>query len=304
MTMTVVKPIQFAPSMMVSTTALEPTPAWVSGTSYAKGATVTHADPVTGNVRRWESLINSNTVEPSSANATSWLDIGPCNKCAMFDSMISTQTVAVSPLVVVIEPGDVISSIAFLNLIGESIRVEMITDDGVIYDETQNLQGAIIADWWDYYFAKDEQIFQAIFNNLPLYYQSQIRITLTGPTGSNVAIGHAPFGTSQEIGSLEMGATSGIIDYSRKETDEFGVTDFVRRDFADEFTGQVFVDNTQLNRIKRLLRELRATPCLWIGTEDSKYAETLVVYGWYREHRIAIAYPEHSLIDLEIEGLT
>jgi hypothetical protein len=197
-----------------------------------------------------------------------------------------------------------VSSIAFLNLIGDNIRVEVITSDGAVYDETKSLQGGIIADWWDYYFTQDEQISQAIFNDLPLYYAPQIRITLTGVVGGDVAIGHAPFGTSQEIGSLEMGATSGIIDYSRKETDEFGETEFVRRDFADEFSGQLFVENSQLNRIKRLLRDLRATPCLWIGTEDSKYTETLVAYGWYREHRIAIAYPEHSLIDLEIEGLT
>ena len=304
MTMTVVKPIRFVPSMLVSTTAIELTPAWVSGTSYAKGATVVHAEPVSGDVRKWESLINSNTVEPSIANATSWLDIGPCNKCAMFDSLISTQTKASSPLIVVLEPGDVVSSIAFLNLIGDSIRLEVITDDGVVYDNTKSLQGGIIADWWDYYFTQDEQISQAVFNDLPLYYAPQIRITLTGVSGGDVAIGHAPFGTSQEIGSLEMGATSGIIDYSRKETDEFGQTEFVRRDFADEFSGQVFVENSQINRIKRLLRDLRATPCLWIGVEDLKYTETLVVYGWYREHRIAIQYPEHSLIDLEIEGLT
>lgn len=304
MTMSVVKPITFTPSMLVSTTALEPAPAWVSGTSYAKDAIVTHLDPVTGNVRRWQSLANSNTVEPSSTAIASWLDIGPCNKCAMFDSLISTQTHAASPLVVEFEPGDVISSLALINLVGESVRVEMLQGSTVVYDSTMSLQGAIIADWWNYYFLQDEQVNQALFNDLPLYYAPRIRITLTGVGGADVAIGHAVFGTRQEIGSLEMGASSGIIDYSRKNTDEFGETSFVRRAFADEFSGQVFVQNGQLNRLKRLLRDLRATPCLWIGIDDDKYTEILVVYGWYRQHRIAINYPEHSLIDLEIEGLT
>lgn len=304
MTMTVVKPIQFTPAMLVSTTALEPAPAWVSGTSYAKGAIVAHADPVTGNVRRWESLVNSNTVEPSSTATTSWLDIGPCNKCAMFDSVIGTQTHASSPLVVVLELGDVVSSLALINLIGASVRVEMLQAGVVVYDQTQDLQGAIIADWWDYYFTQDEQVNQALFNDLPLYYAPTIRITLTGVGGAAVAVGHCVFGTRQEIGSLSIGASSGIIDYSRKETDDFGETVFVRRAFADEFSGQVLVENGQLNRLKRLLRDLRATPCLWIGVDDDKYTETLVVYGWYRQHRIAINYPEHSLVDLEIEGLT
>lgn len=301
MTMSVVKPVTFTESMLVSSTAAEPYPAWVSGTSYAKDAIVHHADTGTGDVREWQSLINTNTTEPSYSAKTTWLDVGPSNRFAMFDSLISTQTNATGPLVVEFAPGDVISSLALINLLGESVRIEMIVDGQVVYDATKPLQGGIIADWWDYYFTQDDQINQALFNDLPAYYTSTVRITLNGGA---VAIGHAVFGTRQEIGSLEMGATSGIIDYSRKETDDFGETTFVRRAFADEFSGQVFVGNGQLNRLKRLLRDLRATPCLWIGVDDDKYTETLVVYGWYRQHRIAISYPEHSLIDLEIEGLT
>jgi hypothetical protein len=304
MTMTVVKPISFTESMLISSTAVEPYLAWVSGTSYAKDVIVHHADPVTGDVREWQSLVNSNTVQPSYTAKSSWLDIGPSNRFAMFDNMISTQTNASSPMVVVFEPGDVISSLALINLVGASVRVEMLQGSTVVYDKTLNLQGSIIADWWDYYFLQDEQVNQALFSDLPLYYAPRIRITLTGLGAANVAIGHAVFGTRQEIGSLEMGATSGIIDYSRKDTDEFGQTSFVRRTFADEFSGQVLVENGQLNRLKRLLRDLRATPCLWIGIDDTKYTETLVVYGWYRQHRIAINYPENSLLDLEIEGLT
>ena len=304
MTMTVVKPIPFAPSMMVSTTATEPAPAWVSGTSYAKDAIVTHADPVGGNVRRWQSLVNSNTVEPSSAAPASWLDIGPCNKCAMFDSLISTQTHAASPLVVEWAPGDIISALALINLIGSTVRIEMLVDGDSVYDKTVSLQGSIVSDWWDYYFLQDEQINQALFNDLPLYFSGTVRLTLTGLGGADVAIGHAVFGTRQEIGSLALGATSSIIDYSRKDTDEFGETTFVRRAFADEFSGQVLVENGQLNRLKRLFRDLRATPCLWIGLDDDEYTETLAVYGWYRDSRIAINYGTHSIVDLEIEGLT
>jgi len=299
MTMYVVKPIKFTPSMLVSTTALEPTPLWVSGTSYAKNAEVIHSD-LDGNVRKWKSLVNSNTATPGTSE--NWLDIGPCNKCAMFDSMISTQTVAASPLVVVLEPGDVISNLALLNMIGNEVTVEMLVDGEVVYENTQSLQGAEIASWWDYYFVEDEQISQITISDLPLFYAPQIRITVTG-TG-NVAVGHTVFGPRFEIGCLSLGATSGIIDYSKKITDEFGTTEFVERAFADEFSGQVLVENSQLNSLKRKLRELRATPTLWVGTDDETYRETLVVFGWYRQHRIAINYPAHSLIDFEIEGLT
>mgnify|MGYP002140434928 CR=1 FL=1 len=42
---------------------------------------------------------------------------------------------------------------------------------------------------------------------------------------------------SMVLGMLGMGAQSGIIDYSRKDTDEFGETTFLRRAFADEARG-------------------------------------------------------------------
>lgn len=297
--MYVVKPIPFKPAMLVSTTALEPTPTWVSGTSYAKDAQVTWPDP-SGNVRKWKSLVNSNTDTPGLS--ASWFDLGPCNKCAMFDNLVSTQTTATTPLVVEIQPGDVGSNLALINLVGDSVKVEMIVGGVEIYESTQSLQGAEIADWWNYYFLQDEQITQAIFNDLPAYYNPTIRITLTGV--GTVAIGHTVFGPRVELGSLSLGASSGIIDYSRKVTDEFGDTKFVRRAFADEFSGQLLVGNGQLNSLKRALRDLRATPALWVGIDDDTYRELLIVFGWYRSHRIAINYPNHSLIDLEIEGLT
>ncbi len=297
--MYVVKPIAFTPAMLISTTALEPTPAWVSGTSYAKDAEVTWPNP-SGNVRRWKSLINTNTDTPGlTAN---WFDLGPCNKCAMFDNLVSTQTTAASPLVVEIQPGDVVSNLALIGLLGDSVMVEMFSGGVKVYEATQSLQGAEIADWWAYYFTQDEQITQALFSDPPAYYTPTIRITLTG-TGT-VAIGQTVFGPRVDLGSLSLGASSGIIDYSRKVTDEFGDTEFVKRAFADEFSGQLLVGNGQLNSLKRTLRDLRATPALWVGIDDDEYRELLVVYGWYRSHRIAINYPAHSLIDLEIEGLT
>jgi hypothetical protein len=297
--MYVVKPIPFKPAMLVSTTALEPTPLWVSGGSYSKNAEVTWPDP-NGNVRKWKSLINHNTDTPGTTEK--WLNIGPCNKCAMFDNMVSTQTVAASPLAVVLEPGGVISNLALLNTIGNEVKVEMLVGGEVVYENTQSLQVAEIASWWDYYFVEDEQVSQITISDLPLFYAPQIRITITG--AGSVAIGHTVFGPRFEIGSLSLGATSGIIDYSKKITDEFGTTEFVERAFADELSGQVLVENSQLNSLKRKLRELRATPTLWVGTDNETYRETLVVFGWYRSHRIAINYPAHSLIDFDIEGLT
>jgi hypothetical protein len=220
----------------------------------------------------------------------------------MFDSRIATQTTAASPLVVVLQPGALCTNLALLNLVGASVTVEVLASAVVVYTKTIGLQGAMIADWLDYYFEPDEQITVALFDDLPLFANPQIRITLTG-TGT-VAVGHCVFGARRDLGALQYGANAQMVDYSRKTTDEFGETTFVQRDYADEFSGQLMTDNSQVNSVKRTLRSLRATPTLFLGVSDPRFAELFVAFGWVRSHRIAVQYPNHSLIDIEIGALT
>ena len=297
-----VMPVPFAPAQIVSTTATNAQAAWAAGT-YALGATVTHTAPASSPVSLhvWESLTAGNTTVPG-ADPLTWLDLDPANTQAMFDRFVSTQTTAASPLVVVLQPGTYTSNIALLNLVGTSATVEMLVSGTPVYTATIDLQGAEIASWWDYYFAPDEQITRLVLNDLPMHIGHQLRITLTG-TG-NVAIGQCIYGTRQDLGALQYGATASVIDYSRKTTDDFGVTTFVERDYADEFGGQLSVENTQLNRIKRILRKLRATPTVYVGSDDDRFRELFVAYGWVRSHRVAVQYPSHALLDVEIGALT
>ena len=297
-----VMPVPFAPAQIVSTTATNAQAAWAAGT-YAQGATVTHTAPASSPVSLhvWESLTAGNTTVPG-ADPLTWLDLGPANPQAMFDRVVSTQTTATSPLVVVLQPGTYTSNIALLNLVGTSATVEMLVSGTPVYTATVDLQGAEIASWWDYYFAPDEQITRAVINDLPMYTGHQLRITLTG--SGTVAIGQCIYGTRQDLGALQYGATASVIDYSRKTTDDFGVTTFVERDYADEFGGQLLVENTQLNRIKRILRKLRATPTVYVGSDDDRFRELFVSYGWVRTHRVAVQYPNNALLDVEIGALT
>lgn len=298
-----VLPIPFQPSLLVSTTATEPSPLWVLGTSYAKGVKVVwpHPDGLAIVYHIYESLVSANTVEPGT-DELSWLDIGPCNKCAMFDSKISTRTEAASPLVVVLQPGDITSNLALLNLVGTHVKLEMLVAGEVVYTVEKELIGGDLSDWWDYYYRPDEQVTLAIFDALPLYYNQQLRLTLIG--SGTVGIGHCIFGTRQDLGDMGYGATAALVDYSRKETDTFGNTSFVERSYADEFSGQLMVKNSQLNSIKRLLRRLRATPTVYVGSDDPRYQELFVAFGWMRSHRIAVPYPNDSLLDIEIGALT
>lgn len=298
--MKVIKPITFDPAtMLVSSNATETAAAWSSATTYSKDAIVDYG------TFYWISLVNSNTNNiPDAPGSTYWALVGPDNTHAMFDGQVSTATQSSTPLVVTIEPG-LVNSIALIGLVGSSVTIE-VTDGGAsppVYSQTINLDGTIILDWYMYFFEPFVQLGEVVLTDLPPYTNAEITMTLT--SGANVAIGEMIVGTVYNIGpeGTEMGATVGIIDYSRKDTDpDTGKTTFTRRAFSKRMSGQFLVANNQINGVQRILADIRAVPSVFIGSEDTDYAP-LVVYGFYRDFTIDIAYPTQSWCRIEVEGL-
>jgi DUF438 domain-containing protein len=72
----------------------------------------------------------------------------------------------------------------------------------------------------------------------------------------------------------------GIQDYSRKERDIFGEYNFIERSYADRANFTMWVENTQLDSVKNILASVRATPTLYIGSDD--YTST-AVFGFYKD---------------------
>lgn len=294
--MKVIKPTTFVEAThLVSTNAVETYAAYSAGTTYAKGARADYGTHI------YESLVNNNTGNTPTTSPTYWVLVGPDNVHAMFDDQISTATVSTTPLIVVMTPG-LMNSIALLGLIG-SQAVVTITDGAggpTIYSRTVNLDGSYVYDWYMYFFEPFTQIGEVVLTDIPPYSNSRMTFTLSG-TGT-VAIGQLSFGTFYELGDAEYGATAGIIDYSRKDTDEFGATTFVQRAFSKRMTARLMLDAMQMNKVQRVLSDIRATPAVWIGAEGEAYSP-LVIYGFYRDFTIDVAYPTKSYCSLEIEGL-
>ena len=295
--MRVIKPVTFnAGTHLVSSTAVETAAAWASGTTYAKDAVVDYLTSY------WISLVNSNTGNTPSTSPTQWALVGPDNTHAMFDEQVSTATASTSPLTVVLTPGAV-NALALLGLVGEQVVVTVTDGAGgpTVYTKTTSLDGTLIADWYQYFYEPYVQIAEVVLTDLVPISTARLTIALTG-TGT-IKIGNCSFGTQYQIGDAEYGAGLGIIDYSKKETDEFGTTTFVRRDFSKRLSARLMLENAQINRVSRLLSDLRATPAVWILADDTQY-QAGTVYGFFRDFNVEIAYPVQSFVSLEIEGLT
>jgi hypothetical protein len=299
--MQVLKPLVFQNSQLISTTAVNADANYNSATTYALGAKVSYQGS------RYESLQNTNLNKTPDVSPTWWLNLGATNQFAMFDQFVSTSTTATTSLTAVYAPGSVFNSIALVNV--EAAVIKITIRDGlsgpIVYENSAGLSGANVTSWYDYFFLDPLlKRTQVVFSGLPSYVNSHITIELTNSTGEPVSVGQVVAGDLASLGQTQYGVSAGIVDYSVKETDEFGNTLFVKRAFSKRMQSDFYLNNNQLNRVHAYLASVRATPAVWIGSSDPQFEEALIVYGFYREFSLQIAYPNNSLYNIEIEGLT
>lgn len=128
-----------------------------------------------------------------------------------------------------------------------------------------------------------------------------LEVTLSGI--EDPAIGHVVCGRTSVLGKTKYGAEVGETDYSRKETDEFGVTTFIRRASASNMSLPLYLHPDQSDAVKRILTNLRATPALWVGDNRDEGFEALTIWGWKEEHRLVYAGLNEIEFKLDIQGL-
>lgn len=288
-------------SNLIYSTVTEATAAWSSGTTYALAAKVRYLNQI------WESLQASNLNKAPNTNPTWWVLIGPDNLHAPFDLSVSTASAMPTIQTIVLKPG-AFDALALVNVDAEVTEVG-ITDYNsktIYFSNTYGLTGGTVFDWFSYFFDQiTEERTQILVQGLSEFYPNAvITIRLRSAAGVNNKIGAIIPGLTTTLGGSQYGISAGITDYSRKETDEFGVISFIERNYSKRMSADVHFANSEINKVQRFLYSIRATPVVWVGSDDPTYEEPLVVFGFYRDFSTTIAYPSHSLCSLEIEGLT
>jgi hypothetical protein len=294
------RPLTITDAMLNSSTAPENDhAAWSGATTYAAGdrciKTSTH--------RIYESAQAANlNHDPATDDGTWWLDVGPTNRWAMFDQAVGSQTSQATPLTVEIEPGAVIAGLALLDVEAATATITMtsVAGGGTVYSATHDMiDGADLLDWYAYFFDDIVPRDTLIIDDLPAYADGILTVALVAATTARC--GTLAIGSLAEIGQPLAGAGIGIIDYSRKTTDDWGITTFVERSFAKRIEVGVMIDAAAVDYVARVLAAVRATPCVWIVAEAYS---SLVLYGIARDWGIDIAYPTHAVGRLTLEGLT
>ena len=297
----VVKPLTITDATLTATDVAEADyAAWSGATTYALAArvisTTTH--------QIYESLQASNTNHDptNAANSAWWVAVSPTNRWKLFDTSNSTQTAKATSMYYEIDPGVGATAAAALNISdATSIRFR-VTDptEGVVYDKTTELTAPPTdAEWYTYFFEAIEYRSNHVALDLPTYPAATIRMDLAG--GPGLAVGVLLVGQPKTIGMPRAGLRAGIVDYSRKETNDFGDTVLTQRAFAKRAAVTAIVQSNVRDMTFDLLAALRATPALWV-IDDS--IDPSIVFGWYKDFELLIEYADFAELQIQIEGLT
>lgn len=295
--MKIISSVPVTPARLIASNVPETdAPAWSAG-SYTAGQQVIF------NHRVYEAL-STTTAQPdvgAVAVPPSWIDLGADNRYRMFDVIVGSLTERTGTIEVTIRPGVLVNALAFFGLVGGTLNV-VVTDpvDGEVYNRTEILQdNSGIVDWYAYFFDPIIQRTDLVLLDLPSYGSADIEITVDAGAGP-AACGEAVIGYRQNLGVSNFGTSVSILDYSRKNRDDFGNATVVERNFSKRAEYDVTVETKLVSMVQRALAAIRATPSVFIGDEGR---EETIVFGFYRQFNIVLSNPSISDCTIEVEGL-
>lgn len=297
--MRIVRPVTISDAVLTGSDILENDySVWSSGTTYAANSYVI----LTSTHRVYRSVQAGNVGKNPVTEDTWWQDVGPTNKWAAFDGSIQSQTSKLNTLYYEFTLTGRVDTLALLNASLNEARVQVwTTAEGLVFDKTYGmLSTSGINNWHAYLFEDIRRLTDKTILELPGYLNPTIRVTLTNPSGM-VKIGAIILGRQKYIGRTQYGSSVGITDFSKKDQDQFGNYVIVERPYKKKGSFNVMVDNSLIDELQTLLAGYRATPILYLGTDQY---ESTSVYGFYKDFSLVIQYPTETQFNLEVEGLT
>jgi len=293
--MKVVRPTMITEAMLTASSIAENDyDAWTSGSAYAKGARVVRLHSI------YEAVSAVTANKPPESNSDVWLFVMPTNRWAMFDRSVGTLSTAPNSISVTISPGPV-DTLALLEVEGLSATATMKVSGVPVWTRTLSTAagGAVIDNWFDYFFAPVGTRNVLVFDDLPVYSAGVIDVTIDAGTGT-ASLSTLVVGRQFNLGTTEISASISNKDFSRREDNAFGTTMLVERAWSKKMNVRALLPTGNVDAVQRELAKLRATPALWIGDESF---DALVIYGFYTSFALDLATEANSYCTLAIEGL-
>lgn len=299
--MIILRPITITSSILDSTTVTNTETQWSGATTY-NANDIVYIDADTPEL--YISVVGSNlNHDPETDDGTWWTvyDLS-ANPWKMFSQKVGDQSVGSGSITVDITPGEIVNGLAFFNVDADSVSI-VVDDptDGEVYNQTVTLSDSTeINSWYEWFFEEIIPIRDGVKLDLPPYPSATITVTFTVSTG-NAKVGALVLGSQKELGKTLWGSSFGVNDYSTKAEDSFGNFSVVQGSYAKRAEFDVSLETKQVKRIQTILTNYRATPAVWVGSEDY---EPLIVYGYYSDTDVIMSSLVYSDISIDVRGIT
>lgn len=282
--MNVLVPLAITDVMLTSSTVAEPAAgesAWVSGGTYALGDQVIR----TSTHRIYEALqAHTGRTALPEVDTDYWLDVGPTQRWAAFDNLISTPSETTGTLTYVLRPG-FFNAISLYGLNGDTISITIKDAPGgtVFYTYTGGLTETV-PDWYEWLFSPIKPLSKLVLKDILPYPDPELTLTIAAGSGITVGVGMVVIGDYRAIfgdgdwGGTEHGASAEPVTYSYIKTDAFGVTSIVRRHSATDLRVRVVMPREFADYALATVQEVLDVPACWIATDAAGYAG-LNVFG-------------------------
>jgi len=261
--------------------------------------TSTNQPPATYSVTRREKMVASPSTD--GRYKSYWLDLGPCNRWAMFSNRSRAQTYRATDITVTVTPGELFNSLALLNLDADTISVT-VTDpvEGVVYSYSASLMDLSgIIDFYEWFFAPPTTTGDVVLTDLPAYPSATITVVATN-TGETARIGEMVVGKILPVGVLLYGSKIDINDYSVKEFDDFGIATIDPRPYHRTCSYDCIIETPKINALAKSLATISAAPAVFVGHENNP--ET-ILFGLMTDFAVVLSGPTRSSCSIQVEEI-
>jgi len=228
---------------------------------------------------------------PDDAANAYWTDQGAVNKFAMFQLERSGQTVeTTSPLIVEVDPSEMVGAIALNGVIGDSATLEIYdSTPSLVTTQTKNLLDRVVTNWYDWTYKPFRQVKKTVFVDLPLDPTYTFKLTVARAVG-DVKLGALVAGVPFFIGKTLMSTDGGFQNFSSFDRTFDGETIITIRDRIPENTHKLFIKKDEFNATLQMFEDLNGIVTVWMGLSDSVdgYFESTFTVGIYKDFKYSI----------------
>jgi hypothetical protein len=175
-----------------------------------------------------------------------------------------------------------------------------------LYNETISLLNTVaVVDWYTYFYEPIVMATDLVKTDLatvevPPISTTSITMIVTN-TGGTAKVGEIIMGLKFNIGKMKYRPSVSINNFSGKTIDPFGDTTITPRGWSKKLNCELILKNTVVDEVYRQYTLYKDTAIVWVGDPDHSI---LVVYGLWKNFEIVLPYPDYSVCNLQIEGLT